>query len=61
MLTVESVVRGYHVYKDDWSPSVGGAVLGYGVETIFEDFRGRPTGRFFDPSSIGLNLRKTLF
>ena len=23
MLTVESVVRGYHVYKDDWSPSVG--------------------------------------
>ena len=23
MLSVESVVRGYHVYKDDWSPSVG--------------------------------------
>ena len=23
LLTVESVVRGYHVYKDDWSPSVG--------------------------------------
>ena len=24
MLSVESVVRGYHVYKNDWSPSVGG-------------------------------------
>ena len=23
MLTVESVVRGYHGYKDDWSHSVG--------------------------------------
>ena len=23
MLSVESMVRGYHVYKDDWSPSVG--------------------------------------
>ena len=23
MLTIESMVRGYHVYKDDWSPSVG--------------------------------------
>ena len=22
MLSVESMVRGYHVYKDDWSPSV---------------------------------------
>ena len=23
MLSIESVVRGYHVYVDDWSPSVG--------------------------------------
>ena len=23
MLSVENVVRSYHVYKDDWSPSVG--------------------------------------
>ena len=23
MLSVESMVRGYHVYMDDWSPSVG--------------------------------------
>ena len=23
MLSIESVVRGYHVYMDDWSPSVG--------------------------------------
>ena len=22
-LRVESVVRGYHVYKEDWSPNIG--------------------------------------
>ena len=23
MLTIESMVRGFHVYRNDWSPSVG--------------------------------------
>ena len=28
-LRVESVVRGYHVYKEDWSPNIGDR---FGVE-----------------------------
>ena len=63
MLSVESVVRGYHVYMNDWSPSVGDEFELEIEELNRHDryavlLRGRPTGHFSAPSCNGLNLSK---
>ena len=36
-LHVESVVRGYHVYKEDWSPNIGDRFVSEVEETNLHD------------------------